>query len=209
VSEIADTRFMHTALALARAQLGRTRPNPAVGCVLTRDGQIIAAAATDDGGRPHAERRALDQIGNAARGATAYVTLEPCAHYGQTPPCALGLIEAEISRVVVACLDHDSRVSGEGIAMLERAGIPVSTGLLEAQALPLYEGFFHRLKTGQPALYVGLPALGFDGDLGPLALSELDAHLTELGDAGAARIRVAPDHPLAAHLLDSGKAKPV
>jgi diaminohydroxyphosphoribosylaminopyrimidine deaminase/5-amino-6-(5-phosphoribosylamino)uracil reductase len=189
---------MSLAIAFARAQLGRTAPNPAVGCVLVRDGKLLAAAATDDGGRPHAERRALDHAGHEAEDATAYVTLEPCAHYGQTPPCADALVEARVSRVVIACMDEDKRVAGKGVDTLRRAGIIVQTGLGEDLATPLYSGFFHRLRHGRPALFADPFDQGFDGTLDRVDAAQLDRTLLDLGRAGASRIRVSPDHPLLA-----------
>jgi diaminohydroxyphosphoribosylaminopyrimidine deaminase/5-amino-6-(5-phosphoribosylamino)uracil reductase len=124
----ADRAFMAVALRLARRGVGRTADNPSVGCVLVRDGRVVARARTSDGGRPHAEANALSLAGAAARGATAYVTLEPCAHWGRTPPCAQALIEAGIARVVVAVADPDPRVDGGGLAMLRDAGIAVAAG---------------------------------------------------------------------------------
>lgn len=189
---------MSLAIAVARAQLGRTAPNPAVGCVLVRDGIMIAAAATDDGGRPHAERRALDLAGPDAAGSTAYVTLEPCAHHGRTPPCADALVEARVSRVVIACMDEDGRVAGKGVDILRQAGIAVETALAEGLAASLYAGFFHRLKHGRPALFIDPFDQGFDGTLDRVDAAQLDDTLLALGREGASRIRVAPDHPLLA-----------
>ena len=123
-----DLLHMRHALALAERALGTTAPNPAVGCVIVRDERVVGRGWTQAGGRPHAETMALAQAGEAARGATAYVTLEPCAHQGQTPPCANALIQAGIARVVVAVEDPDPRVSGKGIAMLWDADIEVASG---------------------------------------------------------------------------------
>lgn len=187
---------MSLAIAVARGQMGRTAPNPAVGCVLVRDAQLIAMGATDDGGRPHAERRALDLAGSLAEGSTAYVTLEPCAHHGQTPPCAEALVAARVSRVVVACMDEDERVAGKGVERLRQAGIEVITGCGEDLAAPLYTGFFHRLRHGRPALFVDQFDQGFDGALEQVDVAELSDTLHALAQAGASRIRVAPDHPL-------------
>ncbi|MEE8506462.1 MAG: bifunctional diaminohydroxyphosphoribosylaminopyrimidine deaminase/5-amino-6-(5-phosphoribosylamino)uracil reductase RibD, partial [Kiloniellales bacterium] len=114
---------MRAALALAGRGLGRVAPNPAVGCVLVKDGRVAARGWTQPGGRPHAEAEAIARAGEAARGATAYVTLEPCAHRGQTPPCADALIAAGIARCVVALEDPDPRVKGEGVARLRAAGV--------------------------------------------------------------------------------------
>ena len=129
-----DQRFMTAALELARRGLGGVWPNPAVGCVIVRDGVVAGRGWTQPGGRPHAETEALKRAGEAARGATAYVSLEPCSHHGKTPPCAEALIAAGITRCVVACGDPDPRVSGRGIAALRAAGIAVDTGLLAAEA---------------------------------------------------------------------------
>lgn len=145
-----DAAHMAQALAMAARGLGTTWPNPAVGCVLVKDGVIVGRGFTQAGGRPHAERHALAQAGEAARGATAYVTLEPCAHYGKTPPCALGLIDAGVSRVVSALFDPDPRVAGKGHQMLREAGIAVTEGVLEAQARALNAGFLKRVTQGLP-----------------------------------------------------------
>ncbi|HUH49949.1 MAG TPA: bifunctional diaminohydroxyphosphoribosylaminopyrimidine deaminase/5-amino-6-(5-phosphoribosylamino)uracil reductase RibD, partial [Mycoplana sp.] len=128
-----DKRFMAAAIRLSLCNLGRTGTNPSVGCLLVKDGIVLAAGVTDVGGRPHAERIALAEAGEGARGATAYVTLEPCSHHGRTPPCAEALIVAGVARVVISVDDPDERVAGRGIAMLEAAGIEVETGGLEAE----------------------------------------------------------------------------
>lgn len=142
---------MQAALALARRGLGTVWPNPAVGCVITdRDGRVAGRGWTQPGGRPHAETEALRQAGERAAGGTAYVTLEPCSHHGQTPPCADALIAAKLRRVVVACGDPDPRVSGNGIRMLEAAGLSVAVGLCQDEARELNAGFFHRILDGRP-----------------------------------------------------------
>jgi len=141
---------MRQALTLARRGLGRVWPNPAVGCVLVKDGSVVAVGWTQPGGRPHAERVALDAAGPMARGATAYVSLEPCSHYGKTPPCADALVAAGVMRVVVACTDPDPRVSGRGLARLREAGIEVVDGVLEAEARDLNAGFFSRIERNRP-----------------------------------------------------------
>ncbi len=144
-----DHQFLAHALRIAAQGLGRTWPNPTVGCVLVNNNHIIGLGRTADGGRPHAETEALAMAGSAARGATAYVTLEPCSHHGQTPPCAQALIDAGVARVVVACIDADPRVSGNGIAMLREAGITVD--LIELpEAAKLNAGFFSRVQNGMP-----------------------------------------------------------
>ncbi len=153
---------MGAALALARRALGRCWPNPAVGCVLVRDGRVVGRGWTQTGGRPHAETEALDRAGPAARGATAYVTLEPCSHHGQTPPCAEALIAAGIGRAVIAMQDPDPRVSGRGIARLEEAGVQVALGLRESEAAAINAGFFLRVNEGRPLVTLKL-AMTLDG----------------------------------------------
>ena len=157
-----DPRFMDHALALAARGLGRTWPNPAVGCVIERDGIVLGRGRTADGGRPHAETQALAQAGAAARGATAHVTLEPCAHHGATPPCAGALVAAGVGRVVVALRDPDPRVDGGGMARLRAAGIEVVEGVREAAARDLQAGFLSRVLHGRPMLTLKL-ATTLDG----------------------------------------------
>lgn len=153
-----DLRHMTTALALGRRGRGRVWPNPAVGCVIVREGQVVGRGWTADGGRPHAEVRALAQAGAAARGATAYVTLEPCAHHGRTAPCAEALVAAGIARVVSAATDPDSRVAGRGHAILRAAGISVTEGVGTAEAQRDHQGFFLRVTAGRPMLTLKLAA---------------------------------------------------
>ena len=157
-----DARFMALALSLGRRGLGRVWPNPAVGCVIVRDGRIVGRGRTADGGRPHAEVVALAQAGAAAQGATAYVTLEPCAHHGQTGPCAEALVTAGIARVVVATGDPNPLVAGKGLAMLRAAGVTVETGLGEAQARADHAGFLRVQTDGRPFLTLKL-ATTLDG----------------------------------------------
>ena len=140
-----DAAHMRAALQLAARGLGNTWPNPAVGCVLVKDGQVVGRGWTQPGGRPHAETQALGRAGEAARGATAYVTLEPCSHHGRTPPCCDALIQAGVSRVVVALRDPDARVDGRGFARLRAAGITVEEGLLGPEAAALNAGFIRRI----------------------------------------------------------------
>ena len=151
-----DLLHMRAALALARRGLGNAWPNPAVGCVLVKDGRVIGRGWTQPGGRPHAETEALRRAGEAARGATAYVTLEPCSHHGRTPPCCEALAEAGIARVVMAMRDPDPRVNGRGLAMLRGAEIAVEEGLLEAEARALNAGFFRRIQAGMPVVTLKL-----------------------------------------------------
>jgi diaminohydroxyphosphoribosylaminopyrimidine deaminase / 5-amino-6-(5-phosphoribosylamino)uracil reductase len=153
---------MRAALALAARGLGRTWPNPAVGCVLVRDGTVVGRGWTQPGGRPHAETEALGRAGEAARGATAYVSLEPCAHTGKTPPCADALIAAGVGRVVAAVEDPDPRVSGRGVAILRAAGIRVDIGACAEEAAELNAGFLLRIKRGRPLISLKL-ATSLDG----------------------------------------------
>lgn len=152
-----DDDHMFHALRLGARGLGRAWPNPAVGCVLVRDGRVLGRGWTQIGGRPHAETMALLQAGQAV-GATAYVTLEPCAHHGHTPPCAEALIAARVARVVTALTDPDARVSGKGHAMLRAAGISVTEGVLAAQARAANAGFLKRVTRGLPFVTLKLAA---------------------------------------------------
>ncbi|SHG80264.1 bifunctional diaminohydroxyphosphoribosylaminopyrimidine deaminase/5-amino-6-(5-phosphoribosylamino)uracil reductase RibD [Marivita hallyeonensis] len=157
-----DAHHMDRALELGRRGLGNTWPNPAVGCVLVRDGAVVGEGWTQPGGRPHAEAMALELAGASAKGATAYVTLEPCAHHGATPPCADALIAAGISRVVAPFADEDPRVSGKGFAKLRTAGVEVTTGVGADEAARHHTGFFHRVRHGRPLLTLKL-ATSLDG----------------------------------------------
>ncbi|CAA7623702.1 fused diaminohydroxyphosphoribosylaminopyrimidine deaminase;5-amino-6-(5-phosphoribosylamino) uracil reductase [Candidatus Terasakiella magnetica] len=151
-----DRAHMRAALALARRGLGTVWPNPAVGCVIVKDRRVVGRGWTQPGGRPHAETEALAMAGRDAAGATVYVTLEPCAHHGKTPPCAEALISAGVIRVVVAVEDPDSRVAGKGLDTLRRAGIVVTTGVLETEAADLNAGFFQRVTVGRPLVTLKL-----------------------------------------------------
>ena len=154
---------MAAALGLARRALGRAWPNPAVGSViLDADGRVAGRGHTGPGGRPHAETEALAQAGAQAKGGIAYVTLEPCAHHGQTPPCAEALIAGDIRRAVVAIEDPDPRVSGRGLALLRGAGIEVSLGVGREEAAEITAGFFTRIREGRPLVTLKL-ATSLDG----------------------------------------------
>ena len=157
-----DRRFMALALALARRGLGTVWPNPAVGCVLVKDGRIVGRGWTQPGGRPHAETEALARAGDGAQGATCYATLEPCAHHGKTGPCAEALVQAGIARAVVALKDPDARVAGRGNALLESAGIKVTVGCMEDEARVLNAGFLSRVEQGRPLVTLKL-ASSLDG----------------------------------------------
>lgn len=154
--------YMRVALGLARRGLGRVFPNPAVGCLIVREGDVVGRGWTQPGGRPHAETQALRQAGGDARGACAYVTLEPCNHHGETPPCSSALIAAGIQRVVIATTDPDPRVCGAGIRALKEAGLRVDVGILRAEADALNAGFFSRIVRARP-LFTLKTATTLDG----------------------------------------------
>lgn len=181
-----DARYMALALSLGRRGMGRVWPNPAVGCVIVKNGVIVGRGRTADGGRPHAETVALAQAGQAAVDATAYVTLEPCAHHGQTPPCASALIAAGIFRVVVATTDPDLRVSGKGIAMLRDAGLTVDLGCLSDQADIDHAGFFGRITRKRPFLTLKIA-------------STLDGRIATV--SGESQWITGPDARLAVHMM--------
>jgi diaminohydroxyphosphoribosylaminopyrimidine deaminase/5-amino-6-(5-phosphoribosylamino)uracil reductase len=154
---------MAVALSLAQRSLGRVWPNPAVGCVIAdKEGRLAGAGWTQDGGRPHAETEAIRQAGARARGGVAYVSLEPCAHHGQTGPCASALIASGVARVVSALEDPDPRVAGKGHEMLRMSGIAVTTGVLQSDAERLNAGFLSRLRRGRPLVTLKL-ATTLDG----------------------------------------------
>jgi diaminohydroxyphosphoribosylaminopyrimidine deaminase/5-amino-6-(5-phosphoribosylamino)uracil reductase len=153
-----DAAHMRAALALARRGLGTTWPNPAVGCVVVHNGRVVGRAVTSPRGRPHAEPLALAAAGALTRGATVYVTLEPCNHWGQTPPCTEALIEAGVARVVVAMRDPDPRVNGEGLDRLRAAGIAVTEGVLQAEAREVAAGFASRVLHNRPLVTLKLAA---------------------------------------------------
>lgn len=178
-----DAGWMRVALGLARRGLGRVWPNPSVGCVIVRDGRVVGRGWTQPGGRPHAESVALAAAGPAAQGATVYVTLEPCAHTGLTPPCAPALVAAGVARVVAPIVDPDPRVDGRGFAALRTGGVEVTTGCLAAEAEALNAGFLSRVARGRPRLTLKL-ATSLDGRIatgtgesrwitGPLARREV------------------------------------
>src|SRR5579859_4818210 len=152
----ADRRFMQLALALGRRGQGRTWPNPAVGAVVVKDGVIVGRGWTQPGGRPHAEPEALKRAGEAARGATLYVTLEPCSHFGKSPPCADAIIAAGISRVVAAIEDPNPEVAGQGHAKLRAAGIAVDVGLFADDAAHDHAGHFRRVRDARPHVILKL-----------------------------------------------------
>lgn len=158
----ADHEFMARALRLAARGLETTTPNPRVGCVLVNDGHVIAEGWHEKAGEAHAEARALQSAGQAARGATAYVTLEPCSHFGRTPPCADALIDAGIVRVVAAMEDPNPQVAGTGMARLRATGIGAEVGLMSADATELNIGFVSRMQRGRPWVRLKI-AISLDG----------------------------------------------
>ncbi len=174
-SKAADRRYMQLALALGRRGQGRTWPNPAVGAVVVKDGLIVGRGWTQPGGRPHAEPEALKRAGDAAQGATLYVTLEPCSHFGKSPPCVDAVIASGISRVVSAIEDPNPEVAGKGHAKLRAAGITVDVGLCAAEAARDHAGHFRRIRDKRPHVILKL-AVSADDKIGasghrPLAIT--------------------------------------
>lgn len=157
-----DHRFMAHALQLARRGLYTTHPNPRVGCVIVRDGQSVGEGWHERAGEPHAEVHALRMAGEAAQGATAYVTLEPCSHHGRTPPCANALVQAGVTRVIAAMADPNPLVAGNGLKLLQAAGIETASGLLESEARALNPGFITRMERNRPYLRLKM-AMSLDG----------------------------------------------
>jgi diaminohydroxyphosphoribosylaminopyrimidine deaminase / 5-amino-6-(5-phosphoribosylamino)uracil reductase len=188
-SKAADQRFMALALALGKRGQGRTWPNPAVGAVIVKDGVIVGRGWTQPGGRPHAEVEALQRAGEAARGATLYVTLEPCSHHGKSPPCADAVISAGIARVVSAIEDPNPEVAGQGHARLRAAGIVVDVGLSAAEAARDHAGHFRRIRDKRPHVLLKL-AVSSDDKIAaagrrPVAIS---------GDAARSRVHLLRAH---------------
>jgi diaminohydroxyphosphoribosylaminopyrimidine deaminase / 5-amino-6-(5-phosphoribosylamino)uracil reductase len=185
MSKAADLRFMQLALTLGRRGQGRTWPNPAVGAVVVKDGVIVGRGWTQPGGRPHAEPEALARAGEAARGATLYVTLEPCSHVGKSPPCVDAVVAAGIARVVSAIEDPNPEVAGQGHAKLRAAGITVDIGLGAADAARDHAGHFRRIRDKRPHVILKL-AVSSDDKIGasggrPVAIS---------GEAARARVHL-------------------
>jgi len=157
-----DQIWMHRAIELARQGQYSTKPNPNVGCVIVKDGVVVGEGFHPKAGQPHAEVFAMREAGEQAHGATAYVTLEPCAHYGRTPPCAKGLVEAGVAKVIVACPDPNPLVAGKGVQILKDAGIDVEVGICEDEAHSLNDGFLKAMATGMPYVRVKI-ASSLDG----------------------------------------------
>jgi diaminohydroxyphosphoribosylaminopyrimidine deaminase/5-amino-6-(5-phosphoribosylamino)uracil reductase len=200
----ADERWMARAVELATAQMGRTWPNPAVACVIVRDDVVIAEAATADGGRPHAEEQAVPTAGDLARGATAYVTMEPCgARSSGRTSCSQFLLNAGVARVVVAAVDPSPFAAGRGVEKLRKAGLEVETGVLADRAAVLYEGYLHRVETGRPMVRLSNGGEGFDARLAASPKADLATELKRLGEAGYTRVWVEPGE-LADALAEQG-----
>ena len=183
---------MRAALSLARRGLGNTAPNPTVGCILVKDGPqgplVVGRGWTQPGGRPHAEAMALEQAGAAASGATAYVTLEPCAHQGVTPPCAEALVAASIKRCVVALEDPDERVAGKGLELLKQAGIDIEKNVLKKEAWRTNLGFFKRITEHRPEFTLKLA-------------TDRDGRIPPRGAEGEAKWITSPEARRRGHLL--------
>jgi diaminohydroxyphosphoribosylaminopyrimidine deaminase/5-amino-6-(5-phosphoribosylamino)uracil reductase len=188
-SQAADRRFMELALTLGRRTLGQTWPNPAVGAVVVKDGVIVGRGWTAPGGRPHGEPQALARAGEAARGATVYVTLEPCSHHGKTPPCTDALIAAGVARVVSAIEDPNPEVAGQGHARLRAAGIVVDVGLCADEASYAHAGHIRRITSGRPHVTLKL-AVSADGKIGAAGHKPV----TITGEASRARVHLQRAH---------------
>lgn len=184
-----DSLFMRRALSLARAQLGRVAPNPAVGCVIVHNGHVCAEAATEDGGRPHSEERALQEAGEEAAGADIYVTLEPCARRSDgRPSCAQMILAARPARVIIACHDPHPQAAGMGLALLRAGGIAIELGLHGAQAEALNIGFFTKVKTGLPFFTLSEHGDDFDAEMILQPEESFEAGLKRMGAAGLTRV---------------------
>lgn len=199
-----DRDLMRRAIALGLRNLGRTWPNPSVGCVLVRDGRVLAEAVTGRGGRPHAEEQALAAAGQAARGCVAYVTLEPCgARSSGAASCAERLAASGCVKVVIACEDPSPLASGQGIERLREAGVAIETGLCAEEAAILCEGFVRRLATGRPLVRESGNGEGFDAEFDP-GDEDPGAALARLGAQGYTRLWVRAGGPLAKRLRETG-----
>lgn len=199
-----DLRFMSRALELARAQLGRTSPNPSVGCVIVANGAIVGEGATGNGGRPHAEEIALASAGDGAEGATAYVTLEPCnQRSGGSFSCSQLLLGAGVMRVLIACADPHP-LGAHGADRLSASGVAVETGLMRAKAEALNAGFFKHVATGRPWLAIDGDVSTYDGEFELQRGETYEAALDRLGAKGWTRVCVRPATALAAQLEARG-----
>lgn len=199
-----DQTYMQRALELARAQLGRTAPNPSVGCVIVVNGAIVGEGATGDGGRPHAEEAALVKAGDRARNATAYVTLEPCSERSSgEPSCSERLMSAGVTCVIIACPDPHPK-GAHGAARLRDAGIVVESGLMQADAERLNAGFFKLVATGRPLLAIDANAAAYDAEFDLGRNESYEQALDRMGASGLTRIFVRPGTALAVQLSARG-----
>ncbi len=199
-----DERYMTRALELARMRLGKTAPNPAVGCVIVAGDAIVGEGTTGIGGRPHAEEIALSAAGEAANGATAYVTLEPCnARSAGALSCSQLLVQAGVSRVVVACEDPHP-LGAHGVSRLGAAGVEVMLGVGRTEAEAINVGFFKVIATGRPWLAIDADPSSYDGEFDLAREETYEAALTRLGAKGLTRLFVRPRTPLAAQLKARG-----
>jgi diaminohydroxyphosphoribosylaminopyrimidine deaminase/5-amino-6-(5-phosphoribosylamino)uracil reductase len=199
-----DERFMARAIELARTQLGKTAPNPAVGCVIVRDGAIVGEGATGAGGRPHAEEVALAAAGDKAQDATAYVSLEPCnTRSSGALSCSQLIVAAGIERVVIACEDPHP-LGAHGVSRLGAAGVEVMLGVLRAEAEAINRGFFKLAASGRPWLAIDADASTYDAEFDLKREESYEAALDRLGSQGLTRIFVRPGTPLAAQLTARG-----
>ena len=193
MSDAQDQAWMRRAIGLALDAMGTTSPNPPVGCVIVRDGEVVAEAATAPGGRPHAEEQAAPAAGDKAQGATAYVTMEPCgARSSGRTSCSQFLADSGVSRVVVASVDPSPFASGRGVERLRQRGLEVETGVLADEAAVLYEGYLHRLETGRPMVRLSDDGAGFDARFAASPKADLKVELQRLGEAGYTRVWVSP-----------------
>lgn len=189
MSQDIDHTLMRRAIAAGRTALGHAWPNPPVGCVIARGEEVIAIAATAQGGRPHAEEQALAEAGERARAAAAFVTLEPCASRSNgAPSCTDLLIQARVARVVFAVEDRSPHASGRGLERLKEAGVRVEIGLLADEAEALSEGFLHRIRTGWPLIEAADGPDGFDAAFEPEPGEDLHAALRRYGEQGYTRM---------------------
>jgi len=192
-----DRQHMRRAIELARSRLGSTWPNPSVGCVIAAGERVLAEAATGPGGpdsaaaRLHAEEQALIEAGDGARGAAAFITLEPCAERSSArPSCSERLVEAGCARVVIACEDPSARAGGRGVQRLRAAGVPVRTGFLADEAADLYAGYRRWLATGRPLIEAADAGYGFDGEFSPDVGEDLAEAMMRFGALGYTRMWV-------------------
>jgi diaminohydroxyphosphoribosylaminopyrimidine deaminase/5-amino-6-(5-phosphoribosylamino)uracil reductase len=196
---------MRRAIGAAHAMLGQTWPNPAVGCVIARDGAVLAESATAPHGRPHAEEQALIAAGEAARGATVYVSLEPCGQRTSgAPSCAERLVAAGVARVVIAADNPERLSAGRGLERLKAGGVEVEVGYLADEAEPLYRAFRHRLRTGLPLVEAAASGAGFDGAFERLPDETPQAALGRLAAQGYTRLWVPQGSDLALGLKNLG-----